>query len=190
MHPILDAIEAVPREQFVEPSCYDEAYDDLSLPIGYGQSSPSPYVIADMLAALDIGNTHTALHIGTGSGYLSAILAQLARRVYTLEHHAPLHRRAIAQLETLSLHNVTALCKNALNGWETTAPYDRIITTCAVSSVPTCWLEQLKPDGIAIVPVGNMNNQKIMKITRDKHRFHSSVCGESTFDQFMDTNTV
>ena len=151
---VLKAMEAVDRAPFVTGTFSDRAYEDTPLPIECGQTISQPSIVARMTEALEIGPRHTVLEVGTGSGYQAAILARLARRVYTVERHRPLARRARALFEELGLHTVTVFTADGGLGLPAQAPFDRILVTAAAEDPPGPLLDQLRDGGIMVVPVG------------------------------------
>jgi protein-L-isoaspartate(D-aspartate) O-methyltransferase len=161
---VLDAMRRVPRHRFVPDEERGSAYTDYPLPIGFGQTISQPYIVAFMTEALDIGRTHRVLEIGTGSGYQAAVLAELAGEVYTIEIVAPLAERARATLEELGYANVHVRAGNGYLGWPEAAPFDRIIVTAAPDEVPPVLVEQLKVDGLMVVPVGV--GEQILQVLR------------------------
>ncbi|MBF0166664.1 MAG: protein-L-isoaspartate(D-aspartate) O-methyltransferase [Alphaproteobacteria bacterium] len=169
---VLSAIELTPREQFVEQNFLDQAYDNNALPIGCGQTISQPLVVGLMTQALQLGDRMKVLEIGTGSGYQTAILAKLARRVYTIERHRPLLKQAEARFLELRLHNITSLCADGFKGWPEQAPFDRIILTAAPFDVPKTLLDQLDVGGILVAPLGDENGeQHLVKYTRTEQDF-------------------
>jgi protein-L-isoaspartate(D-aspartate) O-methyltransferase len=164
---VLAAIERVPREIFVPPQFKDQAYEDTALPIGHGQTLSQPTVVATMSQALDCGPRMKVLEIGTGSGYQTAILARLARRVYTIERHKPLLDEAEARFRDMRLHNITSRVGDGWKGWPEPeqAPFDRIIVTAAPPDIPEALLRQLAPDGIMVLPLGRAKKtQRLVRI--------------------------
>ncbi len=151
---VLAAIERVPREMFAPPQFQDQAYENTALPIGHGQTLSQPTVVALMSQALDVAPRMKVLEIGTGSGYQTAILAKLARRVYTIERHKPLSREAERLLLELGIYNVVFDVGDGSKGWPGQAPFDRIIVTAAAEERPQALIDQLGVGGILIVPVG------------------------------------
>jgi protein-L-isoaspartate(D-aspartate) O-methyltransferase len=163
---VLGAIERVPREYFTPPQFRDQAYENMALPIGHGQTLSQPTVVALMSQALGIGARMKVLEIGTGSGYQTAILAKLARRVYTIERHKPLLTEAEARLRKLRIHNVTARLGDGWQGWPEQAPFERILVTAAPPDIPQALLRQLSPDGVMVLPVGGeKRTQRLVRIT-------------------------
>jgi protein-L-isoaspartate(D-aspartate) O-methyltransferase len=152
---VLAAIESTPREIFIDQPLALSAYDNTALPIACGQTISQPYIVAYMTEQLEMKNTMRVLEIGTGSGYQAAILSPLCRRVYTIERHRPLLSQAQERFKNLKLDNVTTKYGDGFKGWPEQAPFDRILMACAVSEVPPILIEQLKPGGILIAPVGN-----------------------------------
>ena len=164
---VLAAIERVPRQMFLPPTFLDQAYEDVALPIGYGQTLSQPTVVARMTQALEVPERGKVLEVGTGSGYQTAVLARLCRRVYTIERHQPLLFEAEKRLETLKLRNVTTRCGDGSIGWPTQAPFDRILVTCAAPFAPEPLAMQLAPGGVMVVPVGQeRRDQQVLRIRR------------------------
>jgi protein-L-isoaspartate(D-aspartate) O-methyltransferase len=155
----LRALRKVPRHLFVPSPYSDEAYADHPLPIGHGHTISQPYIVAFMTEALDIAPDHRVLEIGTGSGYQAAVLATLAREVYTMEIVPPLAERASATLTDLGYRNVHVRTGNGYLGWPDNAPYDRIIVTAAPDEVPPALIDQLKIGGLIAIPVGAVSQQ-------------------------------
>jgi protein-L-isoaspartate(D-aspartate) O-methyltransferase len=166
---VLDAIEKTPREMFVDQPFESSAYENLALPIACGQTISQPFVVATITKALALSPKHRVLEIGAGSGYQAAVIARLCLRVYTVERHRPLLRQAVARFKALGLHNVVERHGDGLKGWPEQAPFDRIVLSAAVVSVPQVLLDQLKPDGILVAPVAvpgsaERFSQHLMKI--------------------------
>ena len=155
---VLGAVERIPRDAFVEAPFAAHAWDNSALPIACGQTISQPFVVAYMTQHLDVRPAMRVLEIGTGSGYQAAILSPLCRRVYTIERHRPLLGQARARFDALKLHNVVSKLGDGFKGWPEQAPFDRIILSCAVETVPPILIEQLKPGGILIAPVGGAPN--------------------------------
>ncbi len=166
---VLAAIERVPREVFVPPSFLDQAYEDMALPIGMGQTISQPLVVALMTQALDVGDRHKVLEIGTGSGYQGAVLAKLCRRLYTIERHKELLDLAMRRFADLRIHNLTALCGDGTKGWPEQAPFDRIIVTAAHTgeTAPPALIDQLGVGGVMVIPMGDDNrSQRVVRFRR------------------------
>jgi protein-L-isoaspartate(D-aspartate) O-methyltransferase len=151
---VLNAIEGTPRDVFVDKSFDYAAYNNTALPIACGQTISQPYVVAYMTHVLDVPKDSRVLELGTGSGYQAAVLAQLCRRVYTIERHRPLMREARLRFEHLKLYNVVTKHGDGLKGWPEQAPFDRILCSAAMDEVPQILIDQLKPGGILVAPVG------------------------------------
>jgi protein-L-isoaspartate(D-aspartate) O-methyltransferase len=170
---VLAAIERVPREAFLPPPFQHQANENVALPIGHGQTVSQPTVVARMTEALELGDRHKVLEIGTGSGYQTAVLARLARRVYTIERHKPLLAEAERRLESLRLRNVTTRAGDGSKGWPEQAPFDRIIVTCAAPFPPQPLAAQLCLGGVMVIPVGEpKRDQRVMRIRRAEDGFH------------------
>jgi protein-L-isoaspartate(D-aspartate) O-methyltransferase len=151
---VLDAMRRVPRHLFVPEDERGAAYTDYPLPIGFGQTISQPYIVAFMTEALDVQRDHRVLEIGTGSGYQAAVLAELARDVFTIEIVTPLAERAGRTLQDLGYKNIHVRAGNGYAGWPEEAPFDRIMVTAAPDAVPPALVEQLKLDGLMAIPVG------------------------------------
>lgn len=164
---VLAALERVPRELFVPDTFQDRAYDNSALPIGHGQTISQPYVVAMMTQALDVGPRMRVLEIGTGSGYQTAVLCGLCRRVYTIERHKEMLAEAEKRLLSLRLTNFTAMPGDGARGWPEQAPFDRIIVTAAPKKTPTALIDQLDEGGIMVIPVGaELDDQWLEKLTK------------------------
>ena len=155
---VLNAIEAIPRNLFVPDEWQAMAYDDRALPIECGQTISAPSIVATMTAALALNDRHKVLEIGTGSGYQSAILARLVRRVTTLERYKTLIRLAEARWESLGIRNISAIQSDGSQGWKQQAPFDRILVTAACPEAPSRLVAQLVEEGILIAPIGSSDN--------------------------------
>ena len=163
----LRAIEKTPREMFVGAAWQDQAYDDNALPIECGQTISQPYIVALMTQALELTDRCKVLEIGAGSGYQTAILSRLARRVYTMERYKSLLREAQARFAALKLTNIVALAADGGKGWPEQAPFDRIIVTAAAPGRPQVLLDQLKPGGVMVAPVGAGDLQALIRYRKD-----------------------
>jgi protein-L-isoaspartate(D-aspartate) O-methyltransferase len=162
---VLNAMTRVPRHMFVPPDLQRFAYDDRPLPIGRGQTISQPYIVAYMTEALRLRQDHTVLEVGTGSGYQSAVLSELARQVYSIEIVPDLAAQARRALADLGYRNVEVRAGNGYFGWPEHAPFDRIIVTAAPPSIPDALVAQLASDGIMVLPVG-MSSQEIAIVTK------------------------
>jgi protein-L-isoaspartate(D-aspartate) O-methyltransferase len=172
---VLAAIETVPRERFVPETFRDQAWEDVALPIGLGQTISQPRVVAMMTEALRVTRRHRVLEIGTGSGYQAAVLAKLCRRLYTIERHPALLARAEAILKELGVTNVVTRAGDGMAGWPELAPFDRIIVTAAPREAPKPLLDQLSPEGgVMVIPMGgSAESQHLWRITRRGEAYDS-----------------
>jgi protein-L-isoaspartate(D-aspartate) O-methyltransferase len=172
---VLSAMERVPRDEFVPAAVQDRAWEDMALPIGRGQTISQPLVVATMTAALQLTDRDKVLEIGTGCGYQAAVLAQLCRRVYTIERHKPLLQEAEARFERLKIRNITAIAGDGMKGWPRMngidqAPFDKIIVTAAArDDIPPALLAQLKNGGLMVIPVGESGEQNLMLVRKDEN---------------------
>jgi protein-L-isoaspartate(D-aspartate) O-methyltransferase len=164
---VLSAIERTPRELFLPKALHERAYEDLALPIDCGQTISQPFVVGVMTQALQVEERMLVLEIGTGSGYQSAILSRLCRRVYTIERYKRLMAQAEKRFAELSLTNITTRVGDGSKGWPEQAPISRILVTAAAADVPPALADQLDEGGIMVVPVGEeYGNQQVLRITR------------------------
>lgn len=179
---VLSAIERIPREAFVPESFLDQAYEDVALPIGQGQTLSQPQVVATMTQALRADRRLKVLEIGTGSGYQAAVLAQLCRRLYTIERHRELLSVAEERFTTLRLHNITCRAGDGSKGWPEQAPFSRIIVTAAAPEAPAALLDQLAPGGILIAPIGRSGAmQELVRMSRHDTGFVEESLGQVRF---------
>ena len=164
---VLGAIERTPRELFVPDAFQDQAYENVALPIGNAQTISQPYVVALMTEKLELTGREKVLEIGTGSGYQTAILSRLARRVFTVERHRDLVRDAEKRFAALGLHNIVTRFGDGAKGWPEQGPFNRIIVTAAAQDVSPALLDQLAPDGILVLPVGaEYHDQRLIRLRR------------------------
>lgn len=164
---VLGALERVPRELFVDPAFLDQAWEDRALPIAAGQTVSQPFIVAFMTQALELTDRTKVLEIGTGSGYQAAILARIARRVYTVERHAELLQVAESRFARLKLHNLHTRHGDGWKGWAEQAPFEAIIVTAAASEPPAALIEQLGDGGRMVVPIGNTSDvQRLVRFRR------------------------
>lgn len=164
----LEAIETIPREIFIPTTFQHQSYEDITLPIGLGQTISQPLVVATMTQALALTDRHKVLEIGTGSGYQAAILSKICRRLYTIERHKPLLQQAEECFAEMRLRNITAMNGDGMKGWGYQAPFDRIIVTAAAfGDIPNELMQQLAVGGIMVAPIGvNDMEQTLVKIRR------------------------
>ena len=169
---VLSAMERIDRALFVKGLFADRAHDDMPLPISCGQTISQPSVVGLMTQALQVNPRDTVLEIGTGSGYQAAILSQLARRVYTVDRYRRLVREASELFRQLDITNITAIATDGSFGLPEQGPFDRILVTAAAEDPPGPLLEQLKPGGIMVLPVGQSDAvQSLIKVTRSSRGF-------------------
>lgn len=173
---VLSAIETTPRELFVPKIFEDRAYENCALPIEAGQTISQPYIVAFMTEALKLSPKHRVLEIGTGSGYQTAILSKLAKRVFTIERYASLMRLAEARFRELRLPNVDTMVGDGALGWPSQAPFDRIIITAAVSkNPPQALLNQLSVKGLMVIPIDlGVDGQVLVRVKRTSQGFQST----------------
>ena len=162
---VLDAMSRVERHLFVPEAVRAESYGDHPVPIGDGQTISQPYIVAFMTQALAVEPQHRVLEIGTGSGYQAAILAELAKEVYTIEILPSLGERARGTLESLGYKNVHVLIGNGYLGWPEHAPFDRIMVTAAPAEIPPALVDQLREGGRMAIPVGR-DDQELRIVER------------------------
>jgi protein-L-isoaspartate(D-aspartate) O-methyltransferase len=175
---VLGAIEKTPREKFVPPAFEDQAYENWALPIGQGQTVSQPYVVALMTEKLELGDRHNALEIGTGSGYQTAVLSRLCRRVFSVERHRQLLRDAERRFAELGLRNIVCRFGDGTKGWPEQVPYDRVLVTAAAAEVPATLIDGLAPRGVLVAPVGeDHRDQQLVRIRRHDHGFSTEDLG-------------
>ena len=170
---VLGAIEATPRNLFVDRAFRDRAWDDIALPIACGQTISQPSVVGVMTQALAPTPRCKVLEIGAGSGYQTAVLSRLARRVYAIERHRPLAREASARCAALDLANVSIVAGDGALGWPDQAPFDRIMVTAAAEDPPAILLRQLREGGVMVLPVGQSDDvQQLLRIVKTPEGLH------------------
>lgn len=178
---ILAVMGDIPRHRFVPEPLRAQAYGDHSLPIGFGQTISQPYVVGIMTQMLGVSPDHKVLEIGSGSGYQTAVLARLARSVYSLERIDELARSASALLASLGFHNVSIKAFDGTYGYPAAAPYDRILVTAGTESVPEPLLSQLAVGGRLVVPIGPPDRQRLRVIRRRKTDYAQEDGEDVTF---------
>lgn len=179
---VLSAMEATPRDLFVEGAFRSRAWEDTALPIACGQTISQPAVVALMTRALELDARSKVLEVGGGSGYHAAVLARLARRVYVIERHRALAVQARERMATLGLSNVVIRVGDGTLGWPEQSPFDRILVTAAAEDAPRLLIEQLRPGGIMVLPVGGSDEvQKLIKIVKDPGGLSYTELGEVLF---------
>jgi protein-L-isoaspartate(D-aspartate) O-methyltransferase len=166
--PVIEALRRVPRHLFVPDDVRGDAYRDRPLPIGHEATISAPSIVALMTELLDVSPAHRVLEIGTGSGYQAAILSGLVSRVYSIEIVEPLASGAAARLAALGHANVTVRAGDGYGGWPEQAPFDRIIVTAAAPHIPQPLIDQLRPGGRMVIPVGSGEDEQLMLVTKDE----------------------
>lgn len=160
---VLDAMGRVPRHLFVDSATVANAYSDMALPIGEGQTISQPYMVAVMTELLELNGMQKVLEIGTGSGYQTAVLAELALDVFTVERIVSLAEKAKKKFQDLSYLNINIRADDGTLGWPEEAPFDRIIITAGSPEIPLPLIEQLAEGGIIVIPVGDIYSQQLLK---------------------------
>lgn len=174
---ILTAMQRVPRHEFVAPELQRQAYEDHPLPIGEGQTISQPLIVAITLLAMNLEGNETVLEVGTGSGYQTALLAELARQVYTVERHESLAHSAEIVLRRLGYNNVTVKTGDGSVGLPEKAPFDAIVVSAAAPRIPAYLFEQLLPGGRMVIPVGTPSAQELQLVKkRDNEMIVSPIC--------------
>lgn len=166
---VITALETVPRHLFVPDAQRDSAYENRPLPIGYGQTISQPYIVAIMTDLIAPEAHHKALEIGTGSGYQAAVMSRLVKQVFSMEIVEPLGRLANERLQKLGYRNIEVAIEDGYHGWASEAPFDIIIVTAAASHIPPPLIEQLKPGGKMIIPVGSrFMTQQLLLVNKEE----------------------
>jgi protein-L-isoaspartate(D-aspartate) O-methyltransferase len=178
---VLDAMRRIPRHRFVEEGLAHSAYEDHPLPIGEGQTISQPYIVALMTSLLELTGQEKVLEVGTGSGYQTAVLGALARRVCSIERLPRLAERARTMLESLGVSNVWIRVGNGALGWPDEAPFDRILVAAGGPTVPPPLMEQLGEGGRMILPVGSAEDQVLTVVERTGGEIRSREMGECKF---------
>jgi protein-L-isoaspartate(D-aspartate) O-methyltransferase len=167
---VLSAMRKIPRHLFLDESMWYRAYDDMALPIGEGQTMSQPYMVAIMTELLDLKGKEKVLEIGTGSGYQGAVLAELAREVFSIERIPSLSERAMKALRGLGYENIHFRVGDGTVGWPEKGPFDRIMITAGTPEIPQPLIEQLSEGGIIVAPVGDRFSQQLVKSARHKKK--------------------
>jgi protein-L-isoaspartate(D-aspartate) O-methyltransferase len=178
---VLQAMSRIPRHLFIEEALEGEAYNDHPLPIGHKQTISQPYIVAMMTEALELKGGEKTLEIGTGSGYQTAILAELSRTVCTVERIRPLMERARGLLEKQGYNNVLYRTNDGSLGWKDFEPYDAIMVTAGAPKIPEPLIKQLSEGGRMVIPVGNRFGQDLIKVTRVKSVYKQQNLGGCRF---------
>ncbi len=184
---VLSAMERVPRELFVPEAFQDQAYENIALPIGAGQTISQPQIVAEMTSALELGPRLKVLEVGTGSGYQAAVLAHLCRRLYTVERHRSLAEEAEARFAQLRLSNIVMLVGDGSEGWPAQAPFDRIIVTAQADMLPDVLLAQLREGGVMILPIVEKGRgQKVVRLRRTEEGVEQETLMDARFVPLLD----
>ncbi|MGA7980735.1 MAG: protein-L-isoaspartate(D-aspartate) O-methyltransferase [Chromatiaceae bacterium] len=179
---VLDAMRRIPRHLFVDEALASRAYEDSALPIGHGQTISQPYTVARMTEALlERRKPDTVLEIGTGSGFQTAVLAALVRRVYSVERVAALLSDAERRLKALQLRNVRLRHGDGVMGWLEYAPFDAILVTAAPAGIPRVLATQLSSGGCMVLPIGSGNDQALVRVTRTETGYERELLEQVTF---------
>ncbi|RLE06733.1 protein-L-isoaspartate O-methyltransferase [Candidatus Aerophobetes bacterium] len=178
---VLEVFRRLKREKFVPPEVQKDAYEDFPLPIGEGQTISQPYMVALMTQCLELRGGERVLEIGTGSGYQTAVLAELAKEVYSVERINSLAQRTGKLLKKLGYTNIRILVANGTLGWEEFSPYDRILVTAGAKEVPQPLLSQLKEGGIMVIPVGDMYSQELEVIRKEEDSIKTETVEKCVF---------
>ena len=178
---VLAAMNKIHRHLFVEEALYGEAYNDHPLPIGHKQTISQPYIVALMTQALELKSTDKTLEIGTGSGYQTAILAELSKKVYTIERISPLMEKAMKLLTKLGYGNILFKAFDGTLGWKERQPFDAIIVTAGAPRVPDPLFDQLAVGGRMIIPIGDKYSQELIKVTKKKKDYKKENLGGCRF---------
>ncbi len=182
---VLDAIRKIPRHIFLDEALASRAYEDTALPIGHGQTISQPYIVARMTEVLlEGGPLETVLEIGTGSGYQAAILAQLVRRVYSVERIEALHKQARKCFQSLGLRNIRLRHQDGGVGLPEYAPFDGILVTAAPEGIPRALVSQLRPGGRMVLPVGSGREQALVRITKTDSGYEKEILEQVVFVPF------
>ena len=179
---VLDVMNRLPRHLFVPEALRSQAYKDNALPIAGGQTISQPFIVARMTELLELKGTERVLEIGAGSGYQSAVLANLARKVFAIERIPNLAKEALDRLRKLGLQNVSVRNADGTNGWEVYAPFDAILVAAGSPDIPEPLLHQLKPGGKFVLPIGDdQKNQTLVRITKTEKGFERTDFGPCVF---------
>lgn len=185
---VLRAMGKIHRHLFVEEALAGEAYNDHPLPIGYKQTISQPYIVALMTEALELNKKEKTLEIGTGSGYQTAILAELSKAVYTIERIEPLLEKSKRLLEERGYTNIYFKSFDGTLGWEEFAPFDAIIVTAGAPKIPQPLLDQMADGGRLVLPIGNRYSQDLIKVTRIRDTFKELNLGGCRFVDLIGTH--
>ena len=178
---VIEVFRNIPRHEFIPSKYQNSSYGNFPLPIGEDQSISQPFIVALMTQTLEINNTDKVLEIGTGSGYQAAILASLAKDIYSVERRDPLAKEAENTLRKLGFTNLKLKIGDGTLGWEEFAPYDKIMVTAAAPSLPEPLKEQLNPNGKIVIPIAAEFGQILTLFTKDGNKFNKEKVCECAF---------
>ena len=179
---VLDAMNRVPRHAFVPDALRSQAYKDNALPIAAGQTISQPFIVARMTELLELSGRERVLEIGSGSGYQTAILATLARKIFAVERIAVLHSEAKHKLMQLGFRNISYRCDDGTKGWEVYAPFDAILVAAGGPIIPEPLVKQLEVGGRMVIPIGeNQKSQMLVRVTRTETGFETEDFGPCAF---------
>jgi|SRR5690348_11691401 protein-L-isoaspartate(D-aspartate) O-methyltransferase len=178
---VLGAMRHVERDRFIPAELAEHAYEDEPLPIGAEQTISQPYMVALMCEVAALTGGERVLEVGTGSGYAAAVLARLAAEVFSVECIPGLYQRARARFEAMGIQNVHLDCRDGSNGWPEEAPFDVIVVSAAMPGIPRPLLQQLKPEGRLVAPVGEDDLQTLVRIRRHDDTWNEEYFGECRF---------
>lgn len=178
---VLAAMQKVPRHLFVSEALMDQAYGDFPLPIGEQQTISQPYIVAEMTQALALSKDDRVLELGTGSGYQTAILAEIVYRVYTVERVHSLLIKARSLFDQLKYHNIVTKYADGTIGWKEESPFDAIIVTAGAPRIPPPLVAQLAPGGRMVIPVGDRYTQELVKLYKDENGIRETRLGACRF---------
>ena len=179
---VLEAMNQVPRHAFVPEALKAQAYKDNALPISSGQTISQPFIVARMTELLELKGRERVLEIGSGSGYQTAVLATLARKVFAVERIPTLHAEAKQKLMQVGYRNISYRCDDGTNGWEVYAPFDAILVAAGGPEIPRPLIDQLEVGGRMVIPIGqDQKSQTLIRVTRDENGFQSQNFGPCAF---------
>lgn len=178
---IIDAFMKVPRSMFVDVAMSSQSYDDNALPIGFGQTISQPTTVAKMLKLLELQKSDRVLEIGSGSGFVTALLSCIVKQVYAIERLVPLFEKTRNQLLKMNIRNVLFSCSDGVLGWKEYAPYDKIIVSAGAEKLPVALSEQVSDGGIIVIPIKN----RLIKFKKDGDNFIKEDNMEVKFVDFV-----
>ena len=182
---VLRAMAKVPRHLFLETELWDQAYEDHPLPIGSNQTISQPYMVALMAESLGLKGAERVLEVGTGSGYLAAVLSELCAEVFSVEMVQLLALKARTLLSSLGYRNVSVLMSDGTLGWDEHSPYDAVVISAAAPGIPRPLIEQLTEPGYLVFPMGEKELQTLVRIRKDRQGIREEYLGECHFVKLM-----